>query len=102
MRGGLDRPRGRSYHGGMAEREDTREDRRGAPPGRWGNVAHKYDPDVAAQAKQLAKLFPVHGEHHIARRPGISRDTPRKHYSREVAAGRAAVPVGDASPVFRL
>jgi len=83
----------------MAEREDTREDRRGAPPGRWGNVAHKYDPDVAAQAKQLAKLFPVHGEHHIASRLGISRDTLRKYYSREIAEGRADMLIGVASQV---
>lgn len=75
------------------------DDRRGAPPGRFGNVAHRYDPEVAAQVRQYAKLFPLHGEHHIAAKLGMHRDTLRKYYADDIAVGRADMLIGVASQV---
>lgn len=83
-----------------------REDRRGASPGdpekphghkrdgtdgegRRGNLPFEPTEEQRAKVRTLAKTFPVHGEHYIARLMGFSRDTLRRHFSDDMEMGRA-------------
>lgn len=76
------------------------DDRRGAPKGRWGNVAHQRDEAVAAKVRQYAKMFPMHGEHFIAAKLGMHRETLRKYYAEDIHVGRADLIIGVASQVI--
>ena len=86
----------------MTEQASTapeRDDRRGTPPGRGTIVpAHggrignpPFVPTEAQRMKvrQLAKAFPVNGEHHIARLCGFSKQTLRRHFLDDLELGRA-------------
>jgi hypothetical protein len=72
-----------------AAETDEREDRRGAPPGQFGNPPFVPTEEQREQARTLAKTFPPHGEHFIARLMGISRDTLRRHFADDMELGRA-------------
>lgn len=65
------------------------DDRRGAPPGHKGNPPFVPTEDQRKQARTLAQTFPVHGEHFIAAKMGISRDTLRRHFADDMMMGRA-------------
>jgi hypothetical protein len=75
------------------------DDARGTPPGagtveganggRIGNPPFTATDEQRARVRQLAKVFPVHAEHLIARMMGFSRDTLRRHFADEMELGRA-------------
>lgn len=66
-----------------------REDRRGAPPGQFGVQPFQATDEQRQKVRTLAKTFPVHGEHFIARLMGFSRDTLRRHFADDMELGRA-------------
>lgn len=62
---------------------------RGAQPGHFGNQPFVPTAEQRERARTLAKTFPVHGEHYIARLLGISRMTLRTHFADDLELGRA-------------
>jgi hypothetical protein len=86
------------------------DDRRGTPPGkgtveapnggRIGNPPFVPTPEQREKVKAIARLFPVHGEHYIARMVGISRDTLRRHFADDMLLGRAEMLAGIASQMI--
>lgn len=71
-----------------------REDRRGAAPGQFGVQPFQATEEQRAKVRTLAKTFPVHGEHYIARLMGFSRDTLRRHFADDLEMGRAEMLAG--------
>jgi hypothetical protein len=71
-----------------------REDRRGAQPGQKGVQPFQATDEQRAKVRTLAKTFPVHGEHFIARLMGFSRDTLRRHFADDLEMGRAEMLAG--------
>lgn len=81
-----------------------RADRRGTPPGagtvtpehggRIGNPGFVPTEEQREKVRTLAKTFPVHGEHYIARLVGVSRDTLRRHFGDDLELGRAQMLAG--------
>jgi hypothetical protein len=65
------------------------EDRRGAPAGRFGNVAFVPSDEQRAKVRTLAKTFPEHSNHRIAILVGVSRSTLEKHFREDLDYGRA-------------
>lgn len=65
------------------------DDARGAPKGKFGNPAFVPTDAQRTQARTLAQTFPMHGEHFIAAKMGISRDTLRRHFADDMTIGRA-------------
>lgn len=64
-------------------------DRRGAPAGHFGNVAHEPTEASRARVRTLAQVFPEHSNEKIAIQLGISRSTLEKHYRHDLDLGRA-------------
>lgn len=87
-----------------------RPDRRGTPRGegtitpehggRIGNPPFVPTEDQRQRVRTLAKTFPVHGEHFIARLVGISRDTLRRHFADDLELGRAEMLAGIGSQMI--
>lgn len=86
----------------MTEQASTtseRRDRRGTPPGRGivvpehgGRIGNPPFVPTDAQrhkVRQLAKAFPLHAEHYIARLIGVSLATLRRHFADDLEHGRA-------------
>lgn len=78
----------------------TREDdARGAPKGagvvkpehggRIGNPAHVPTQENRDRVRTLAKTFPMHARHYIARLIGVSVSTLDRHYGEDMELGRA-------------
>lgn len=75
------------------------DDARGAKPGtattpqphggRIGNAPYQPTEEQRRKIREYAKVFPVQGEHMIARLVGISRDTLRRHHADDMELGRA-------------
>lgn len=75
------------------------DDARGTPPGagtmpgayggRIGNPPFVATEEQRAKVREYAKVFPIHGEHLIARLMGFSRDTLRRHFADDMEMGRA-------------
>lgn len=57
--------------------------------GKIGNPAFEPTEEQRAKVRTYAKVFPVHGEHFIARLVGISRNTLRKYFADDLELGRA-------------
>lgn len=64
-------------------------ERRGAPPGRFGNVAFVPTDEQRQKVRTLAKTFPEHSNHRIAILVGVSRSTLEKHFREDLDYGRA-------------
>jgi hypothetical protein len=72
---------------------------RGTPPGqgtitpphggRIGNAPFVATEEQRAKVRTYAKVFPIHGEHYIARLIGVSRNTLRTHFADDLELGRA-------------
>jgi hypothetical protein len=67
------------------------DDARGKPAGQPGRGVQPFQPteEQRSRVRTLAKTFPVHGEHYIARLMGFSRDTLRRHFADDMELGRA-------------
>ena len=82
----------------------------GTPPGKAttpqphggaiGNPAFQPTDAQRQTVRTLAKAFPVHGEHLIARMAGFSRDTLRKYFAEDMEQGRAEMLAGVASQLI--
>lgn len=57
--------------------------------GAIGNPAFVPTEEQRAKVRTYAKVFPIHGEHFIARLIGVSRNTLRKHFADDLELGRA-------------
>lgn len=96
----------------MADKPTTRKPKtkRGTPPGkgtvvtpnggRIGNPPFEPTEDQRQKVRTLAKAFPVHGEHMIARLAGFSRGTLRTHFAEDMEHGRAEMLAGVASQMI--
>lgn len=77
------------------------DDARGTPPGagtregknggRIGNPPFVPTDEQREKVREMAKVFPIQGEHFIARLMGFSRDTLRRHFADDMEMGRAQV-----------
>ena len=108
---GLDDAISREYLGPMADKPKKKpatapniktraDDARGAPKGRFGQPAFVPTEDQREKVRTYAKVFPVHGEHYIARLIGVSRDTLRRHFAEDMELGRAQMLAGIGSQMI--
>lgn len=68
--------------------------------GAIGNPPFQPTEEQRQRVRTLAKAFPVHGEHLIARMAGFSRNTLRQHFAEDMELGRAEMLAGVASQVI--
>lgn len=57
--------------------------------GAIGNPPFEKTAEQSALVRRLASVFPLHGEHLLAAKVGISRPTLRKYFADELLLGRA-------------